>query len=183
VPGKPRSSVTGPRYRFDTLSEEHILTNFDCEHTFLAYFLREKALEESRQGSTCTHVLVDTDEPSEHSVAGFFSLRCGSIDYTPIGGRLISLPVVEIVYLARHIKRKGRDLWGIGPALLIEALRHVDAISQHAGVRAVHLAYTDEGKVLYEDYGFGPHPYGDGWLQLTIADVRKVLAAEDAIPE
>jgi hypothetical protein len=49
------------------------------------------------------------------------------------------------------------------------------------GVKAVHLSYTDEGRVLYEDYGFGEHPYGDGWLLLSIADVREALAADDAI--
>jgi len=30
-------------------------------------------------------------------------------------------------------------------------------------------------------YGFGAHPYGDGWLMLPIADVRALLAEEDAL--
>jgi hypothetical protein len=181
VPGKPSPPVTRPRYRFDLLSETHILENFECEHTFLAIFLRNKALEEGRQDLSRTYVLLDTDEPPEESVVGYFTLRADSISYTPVGSRLVSFPVIEIAYLARHIKRKGRDVWGIGPALLVEALRHVDTVSQRIGVAAVHLSYTDEGKMLYEDYGFGDHPYGDGWLLLSIADVREALAEEDVI--
>ncbi len=179
VPGKSLPAVTGPRYRFEILSEAHLLDHFDCEHTFLAYFLREKALEEARQDLSRTYILLDTDEPPEKSVVGYFTLRADSLSYTPSGGRLVSIPVIEIAYLARHIKRKGRSVWGIGPALLIEALRHVESVLQQIGVKAVHLSYTDEGKVLYEDYGFGDHPYGDGWLLLPIADVREALAAED----
>jgi hypothetical protein len=181
MPGKSSPSVTGPRYRFELLSEAHILNNFDCEHTFLAIYLRDKALEEARQDLSRTYVLLDMDEPSEQSVVGYFTLRADSISYTPTNGRLVSLPLVEIAYLARHIKRKGRDVWGIGPALLVEALRRVDAVSHQIGVKAVHLSYTEEGKALYADYGFGDHPYGDGWLLLSIADVREALAAENEI--
>ncbi len=172
--------MTGPRYRFDLLSEAHLLDRFQCEHTFLAIFLRDRALAEARQDLSRTYVLLDTDEPPEEAVVGYFTLRADSISYTPMGSRLVSFPMVEIAYLARHIKRKGRDVWGIGPALLVEALRHVEDVSQQVGVAAVHLSYTDEGRVLYEDYGFGDHPYGDGWLLLSIADVREALAEEDA---
>jgi hypothetical protein len=180
VPGKSRPSVNRPRYRFEILSEAHILDHFDCEHTFLATFLRDQALEEAQKDLSRTYVLLDTDEPSEESVVGYFTLRADSISYTPTGGRLVSIPVIEIAYLARHIKRKGRNVWGIGPALMVEALRCIEAVSQQIGVAAVHLAYTEEGKVLYEDYGFGDHPYGDGWLLLSIADIREALAEEDA---
>lgn len=159
----------------------HLLTNFECEHTFLAIFLREKALEEGRKDFSRTYVLLDTDEPLEKSVVGYFTLRADSLSYTPLRGRLVSLPVIEIAYLARHLKRKGREVWGIGPALLVEALRHVERVSRQIGVAGVHLSYTDAGRVLYEDYGFGNHPYGDGWLLLPIADVREALAKEDAI--
>ncbi|MCW3095677.1 MAG: GCN5-related N-acetyltransferase [Chthonomonadaceae bacterium] len=152
-----------------------------CEHTFLAIFLRDKALAEGQQDLSRTYVLLDTDEPAEESVVGYFTLRADSISYTPAGSRFVSLPVIEIAYLARHIKRKGRDMWGIGPALLVEALRHVESVSQQIGVAAVHLSYTDQGKVLYEDYGFGDHPYGDGWLLLPIADVREALTKEETI--
>ena len=181
MPGKSVPFIIGSRYRFDTLSEIHILDNFECEHTFLKIFLCDKALEEARQDLSRTYVLIDTDEPPEEAVIGYFTLRADSISYTPAGGRIISFPVIEIAYLARHIKRKGREKWGIGPALLIEALRTVDSVSQRIGVAAVHLSYTDEGKVLYKAYGFGDHPYGDGWLLLSIADLREALAEEDTI--
>jgi len=115
-------------------------------------------------------------------VIGYFTLRADSISYAPMGGKIVSFPVIEIAYLARHIKRKGHHVWGIGPALLVEALRRADTVSQQIGVAAVHLSYTNEGKVLYEDYGFGDHPYGDGWLLLSIADVREALA-EDVTSE
>lgn len=171
--------VTAPRYRFEILSDAHVVDHFDCEHTFLAYFLRDTALAEGRIDRSRTYVLLDSDELPGSSVVGYFTLRADSISCTPTGGRLVTIPAIEIVYLARHIKRKGRALWGIGPALLIEALRRADMVSQQIGVAAVHLAYTDEGKVLYEDYGFGAHPYGDGWLLLSMNDARQALASDN----
>ena len=171
--------VSEPRYRFELISEAHILDHFDCEHTFLAHFLREMALAETWRDRSRTFVLVDADEPAESCIIGYFTLRADSISYTPIGGRLVTIPAVEIVYLARHIQRKGRALWGIGPALLVESLRRAEIVSQQIGVAAVHLAYTDEGKVLYEDYGFGTHPYGDGWLLMSMNDVRTALEPDD----
>lgn len=68
-------------------------------------------------------------------------------------------------------------MWGIGPLLLVEALRCAEAVSRQIGVSAVHLAYTDEGRVLYEEYGYGPHPFGDGWLLMSMNDVRRALAS------
>ena len=181
MPGRYRPPVTGPRYRFELLSEVHLLDNFKCEYTFLSIFLRDRALQEAQEDLSRTHVLLDTDGPPENSVVGYFTLRADSISYTPRGGKFISLPVIEIAYLARHIQRKGRTLWGIGPALLIEALRQSEFVSRHIGVKAIRLSYTDAGKSLYEDYGFAEHPYGDGWLLLPIADVRALLADEDAL--
>lgn len=129
MPNRSRPTVTGPRYRFENLTEAHLLHEFDCEHTFLALFLRETALDEARKDLSRTYVLLDTDEPPQQSVVGYFTLRADSVSYTPLGQRLVTFPVIEIVYLARHIKRKGRTAWGIGPALLVEALRRVEVVS------------------------------------------------------
>jgi len=181
VPSRPRTSLAKPRYRFEIISEEHLLDNFECEHTFLTIFLRTQALLETQQDLSRTYVLLDTGELPENSVVGYFTLRADSVAYTPRGGKFTSIPVIEITYLARHIRRKGRILWGIGPELLIEAMRHVELVSQHIGVRAIHLSYTDEGKSLYEDYGFVSHPYGDGWMLLPMTDVRILLTEEDAL--
>ena len=42
----------------------------------------------------------------------------------------------------------------------------------------MQLAYTAEGKRLYDRYGFEPHPYGELLLFISMNDIRQIL--EDA---
>jgi len=107
VPSRPRTSLAKSRYRFEVISEEHLLDNFECEPTFLAIFLQTRAMQESQQDLSRTYVLLDTAEPPENSMGGFFTLSADSVSYTPCGGKFISIPVIEIAYLARHIQRRG----------------------------------------------------------------------------
>ena len=82
---------------------------------------------------------------------------------------------MELSYLARHINRRKQ---GMGDILLTRALRHVADAAEWVGIAGVSLAFTQEGKPLYEKFGFGEHPYGEWLLLLFISDIRAIVAAQ-----
>jgi len=142
------------RYRLEPIAEHYEVSLFDCQHTYLNLFLREKALAETRSGGySLTFALLDISS-SPAFVAGYFMLRADSY-YVNANQGASSIPVVELVCLARDITRRGQ---GIGDILLMEALRNVKEAAERIGIAGLHLAYTDEGKKLYDRYQFGKHP-------------------------
>ena len=164
-------------YLREPLTENHDVSRFDCDNTYLNLFLKEKALDEMRQDLSQTFVLCDRALPPAETVFGYFTLRADSIIYPrPNGIGTLFFPVVELAYLARHIKCRGE---GIGGILLAEVYKVVAPASKAIGIAGVHLSYTDDGKSLYERYGFGPHPYGSHLLLLPIREIRAALEIPD----
>ena len=160
-------------YFLERLTQQHVVSRFDCQNTYLNDFLKNKALTESKADLSQTFVLCDRALPSSESVIGYFTLRADSITYPREDRRgSVFFPLAELAYLARHVKCRGA---GIGGILLEEAFEEVALTSKHIGIAGMHLAFTDEGRRLYEPYGFGPHPYGDSLLLISIRDIRAAL--------
>lgn len=125
-----------------------------------------------KQDLSLTYVLLDASI-SPPTIAGYFTLRADS--YYPEDPQGVhSIPVVELAYLARDISRRGQ---GIGDYLLLEALRKVKEAADLIGIAGLHLAYTDEGKTLYDRYNFGEHPlsYRTDLLFLSINLIRQII--------
>ena len=160
-------------YSLERLTERHSVAAFDCQNTYLNDFLKTKALAEAKEDLSQTFVLRDRSLPASESIVEYFTLRADSVTYPREDRRgSIFFPVVELSCLARHIKCWGE---GIGGILLEEAFEEVALASKHIGIGGIHLAFTDEGKRLYEAYGFGAHPYGEYLLMISIRDVRAAL--------
>ncbi|MCX6381807.1 MAG: hypothetical protein NT023_20420 [Armatimonadetes bacterium] len=116
--------------------------------------------------------MLESDE-----VIGYFTLQADSIygsAYKPKLGNTI--PVVHLQFLARDYSHRGME---IGEILLVEVFRRTLLASQYIAITGVHLEYTTEGKRLYERYGFGEHPYGDGNMLLSIKSVRAAKQVKD----
>ncbi len=165
------------RFRLESIAEHHDVALFDCQNTYLNLFLREKALAETSRDLSLTFVLLDVSF-SPPLVVGYFTLRADSY-YLEASPGVHSIPVVELVCLARDITRRGQ---GIGDYLLIEALRNVKAAADLIGIAGLHLAYTDEGKELYDRYNFGEHPlsYRTDLLFLPINVIRQIISEAEA---
>lgn len=168
---------SNPRRVFERITEQHDVSQFDCQNTYLNDFLRNKALTEAREDLSRTFVLRDRALPASESIVGYFTLRADSITYPREDRRgSVFFPLVELAYLARHIKCRGQ---GIGGILLEEAFEEVALASGHIGIAGMHLSFTDDGKRLYEEYGFGPHPYGEYLLLISMRDIRTALLLAD----
>jgi ribosomal protein S18 acetylase RimI-like enzyme len=163
-------------FRVERITASHDVTSFSCHNTFLEMFLRNQALVETNRDQSLTFLLLDNGLPS--SIVGYFTLRADSFYLSPgsISGNRV-IPVVELMYLARDISRRGQ---GIGDYLLIEAFRNITAAASLVGIGGLQLAFTAEGKRLYDRYGFTAHPYGDTMLFISINVVRQVVAEADA---
>lgn len=167
------TQTTQERYRFETLSEQHDVAQFNSDNSYLNFFLQEKALNETKRDLSRTFVLLDP-AISSSAVAGYITLRADSYylhSENYIGQHII--PVAELVCLARHIQYRGQ---GIGDYLLLEAFHIVNTASALLGIAGMQLSYTAEGKRLYDRYGFAPHPYGESLLFISMNDIRQILA-------
>lgn len=163
-------------FRFERITEHHNVVSFSCHNTFLEIFLRDHALTETDLDQSLTFLLLDDGRPS--SVAGYFTLRADAFYLSPgTVSRNRLIPVVELMYLARDINYRGQ---GIGDYLLIEAFRKVVAAASLIGIGGLQLAFTAEGKRLYDRYGFTAHPYGETMLFIPINVIRQVIAEADA---
>jgi ribosomal protein S18 acetylase RimI-like enzyme len=165
------------RFRLDLIAEHHDVASFDCHNTYLSQFLREKAIVETHQDLSLTFVLLDASF-APPAIVGYFTLRADS--YYPENTQSVhSIPVVELAYLARDITRRSQ---GIGDYLLLEALRKVKEAADLIGIAGLHLAYTDEGKKLYDRYNFGEHPlsYRTDLLFLSINLIRQIIEEANA---
>ena len=97
-----------PQYMMERMTEHHNVSSFDCQHTYLNSFLKEKALEETKRDLSLTFVLLDYSQ-SPPIVTGYFTLRADS--YYPEAQKEVDLiPVVELVALARDITCHGQGI-------------------------------------------------------------------------
>jgi hypothetical protein len=166
------------RYRLERITEQHDVSSFDCQNTYLEWYLKEKALEETNRDLARTFVLIDQATSPNPPVIGYFTLRSDSYYLASEGHQGSKIvPVVELVCLARHSSVRSQR---IGDYLLIESLRKVADAAELIGIAGMHLSYTSEGKRLYDRYRFGQHPsYGEHLLFLSIANIRQIIAEAD----
>jgi hypothetical protein len=161
-------------YSVELLNGRHDISNFACGNSFLDAYLIGGALEDQRADNARTYVLLDTAEHPEVQVSGYFTLKAESYYVNP--GKTV--PVVELAYLARHIRKRSTKP-RIGPLLLIQAFRIAAAASDLIGISGMQLAATMEGRRLYEEFSFGIHHYGESWMFRSMAEIRQLLGELD----
>ncbi len=180
-------------YRLEALWRLHATARFSCGDGDIDSYLRDDALQQMEHGLARTFVEIEAAEPDTTKIAGFFTLRAHSLriqadyfDYLDDEPEesVIELPIIELMYLARDSRLKGR---GMGPTLMIECIRIVDEIADRAGIIGVHLRTTRQGERLYLDFDCKPftwHPHHDrARYVLPIRDVRVIAASARMINE
>ena len=84
----------------------------------------------------------------------------------------LDVPVVLLGRLAVHHGMQGH---GLGTFLLIDALRRVQPIAEHIGVRAIEVdAIDDSARSFYMKFGFNPLLDDPRHLYLSMQVIRKL---------
>lgn len=147
-----------PQYRIERLDPaKHRREAFQCESVELTEFIQKRARREMDARASACFVLVHENDPG--SILGYYTLSQTSISprglpqamarklprYPEIGATLIGR-------LARAIECRGK---GIGPLLLIDALRRSVRLSAEAGAVVVVTDPKDTpARAFYETFGF-----------------------------
>jgi predicted N-acetyltransferase YhbS len=164
----------------EKLRRDHLVDGFDCGQEELNRFLKKHALTNQASDSAQTYVLAD-----DLVVKGYYSLAAGTVSHQEAMERVKKglgrhpVPVILLARLAVDASLQGKR---IGPALLQDALRRAVHAADTIGARAVLVHAKDDGaKGFYEHFTFEPSPSDPYHLMLIMKDLRRIIAAADAI--
>lgn len=164
------SSLSGPVL----LSKEHDVEQFDCGKPPLNGFLSRHALENQRNDSARTFVVL-----SEASVIGYYSLAASAVSHEEVPSRMgkglarYPIPVVLMARFAVDLRFQGQ---GIGSALFKDAIKRALNLNREVALRAfvVH-AKDDEARLFYERYGMTAFEENPFHLYFLMKDIEATL--------
>lgn len=161
----------------ERLSADHDLTQFSCGEPSLDHWLRNRALQNEKNGASRTYVVC-----AGGCVAGYYALAAGAVAHTEATTRVKRnmpdpVPVILIGRLAIDSRFQGR---GIGADLLRDAVLRTLQAAGIAGIRAILVsAISANAKKFYEKYGFIASPANPQTLMITVTEAASVLAQLD----
>ena len=176
-----KKGIRHARFSFQPLNPQHDIAGFRSGSGALDGFLQQQALTEMVHNWSCTTVMLERQPESKSSVIGYFTLRAAHEFIKEDGDKLpVHLPVVELVYLARHIRMSYKATGeSFGNVLLVRALRQVLTASESIGIAGVQIMeHTEEGRKLYARHHFRKHPcegYESNYF-LSIPEIRLDVA-------
>ncbi len=137
------------------LTGDHDREGFDCGRKELNDWLRKIARQHQAKGLSKTFVATLDDQPKQ--ICGFYALTLTEVDTSvlPEGCRKNLprlIPGVRLGRLAVDIRYQGKRL---GELLLMDAVRRVQLIQEHAGVIGLFVDALDENAArFYAHFGF-----------------------------
>jgi GNAT superfamily N-acetyltransferase len=147
-----------PGFVLKSLQRSHLRSVFDCGQIEVNDWLQTKALQNQEKRLSATKVLLD----QEGSIAGFFSLATGQVDFGDLPPELArklprrALPVAILAWLGVSRAYQGQKL---GDLLLAQALRDCHGAGQTFAFVAVILDCVDErAKTFYRRWDFAELP-------------------------
>jgi GNAT superfamily N-acetyltransferase len=160
------------------LTADDDLASFDCGQVDLNEWLHRHALTNQRSGMSTVFVTVDT---SRGSIVGYYALATGGVENSTAPSRVVKgvprhpIPVIILTRLAVDTSAQKKKL---GRALLVDALRRVDAAADEIGVRALLIhAKDDQAREFYMHQAeFEPSPTDPLHLFLLMKDLRKAIS-------
>lgn len=159
------------------LDSKHDVADFDCGSDAQTTWLRRYALQSQSGGMSRVFVVRRV---SDDKVVGYYALTTGSVLNGDAPMRLAAgtggydIPVIILARLGVDLSEQGR---GLGRALVVDAFRRVDRISDEVGVRAllIHAEDPDARDFYLRLARFEPSPVDDLQLLLLMKDLRKAL--------
>lgn len=158
----------------DKLRRDHRTEEFDCGQDDLNRYLDRYAWPNQQAVAAQTYVgLVD------HHIVGYHSLAVGEVKPEKVPGRIIkglAKHAVPIMLLARLAVDRRWQGYGVGKALLKDAMLRTLQAADIAGIRciAVH-AKDDQARAFYQHFDFIPSPTDPLHLFLLLKDVRRMI--------
>ena len=150
-----------------SLTAAHDVADFYCGEPDLDDWLARRALVNQLGGASRSFVVTDADK----RVCGYYALAAGSISHALATGKVkrnMPDPVPAIV-LGRLAVAKHAQGVGLGGDLLMDAVRRVEGIAQHAGVRVLLVhAINESAKRFYLRHGFLESPQHPMALMLAM---------------
>jgi GNAT superfamily N-acetyltransferase len=144
-----------PVWQVQRLNRQHERSQFDCGHVSLNEWLKQRAGQFDRKDLARTFVAV---RPDCVEVLGYYALSNHAVVHEVLpedeakGLPRLDVPVVLLGRLAVDRTMHGQ---GLGQFLLIDALRRVQRISEHTGVRAIEVDAIDAAaRSFYLKFGF-----------------------------
>ena len=138
----------------EVLTGAHNLGDFSSENNELTAYLKENALEEQREKTSTTHVLLD----DSRDIIGYITLLNDSIRVANIneedkveGYSYGAYPAVKIGRLAVH---KDYARKGLGTFMLSLSVSYIFDIHRYSGCRMVTVDAKKGAEGFYEKFGF-----------------------------
>ncbi|MBI2170302.1 MAG: N-acetyltransferase [Actinobacteria bacterium] len=161
----------------ELLTAQHRLAEFDCGSDAQTIWLRRYAFQAHQSGTSRVHVVRRLEDDA---TVGYHALAAGAVLQESATARVVKgagdhpIPVVILTRLGVDVEEQGK---GLGVALLVDALRRVDAAADEIGVRALLIHCEDErAKSFYVHVAqFEESPTDPLHLMLLVKDLRKVL--------
>lgn len=161
----------------ENLEAKHLVAEFDCGSDAQTTWLRRHALQSQAGGMSRVFVVRRL---SDDKVVGYYALTTGSVLNAEASTRLTAgaggydIPVVVLTRLGVDLSEQGQ---GLGRALVVDAFRRIDRITEDVGVRAllIHAEDVDARDFYLRLAAFEPSPIDDLQLVLLLKDLRKAV--------
>lgn len=151
-----------------------VVTLFDCGQAALNQFLQRFALTSQRSNSSQTYVSC-----KDGAVAGFYTLVVGSVEPAASPDRVskgLARHPIPVMILARLGVDQKHQRYGLGRALLKDALLRTRQAAVIAGIRAILVhAKDDAARSWYLGWGFEPSPTDPYHLFLLLKDLDQLV--------
>ena len=154
------------------LEKLHIRKQFDCGEEALNIFLKEHAMQNSKNNASRTYVCAAN---VDNTVAGYYTLTYGTISHqesTEKAKKNMPHYPIPVMILARlGVDKKYQNL-GLGKDLLMDVFLRTLHASKIAGLKAV-VAHAKNQKAIsfYKKYGFEQSMFDEKCLILAIQDI------------
>ncbi len=162
--------ITAP----EPLTARHDTSAFDSDTPELDDWLKRRALQQNEAPGAPARTYIVTDGGIR--VVGFYALATGAVEQLALlkKARFDMPRVVPAIVLARLAVHKDyQRTYGLGTALVKDALQRALAASQHIGASVVLVdAISEAAKQWYLQRGFKPCTVGDMQLMLRIKDIE-----------
>lgn len=158
------------------IEKTHKKNEFDCGYESLDIFLKNYALQNSKNKSSRTYVTICQ---TNNSIAGYYTLTYGSISHLEatekVKKRMPNYPIPVMVLARLAVSKEYKNL-GLGKSLLKDALLRTFEASNIAGLKAI-IAHAKDAtaKSFYLKYGFEESVLDEYHLMLTIQDIEENL--------
>ena len=156
----------------EVLGKLHIRKQFDCGEEALNIFLKEYAMQNSKNNASRTYVCATKND---NIVAGYYTLTYGTVSHQEaiekVKKNMPRYPIPVMILARLGVDKKYQKL-GLGREMLKDALLRTLQASEIAGLKAIIAhAKNHEAINFYKKYGFEQSKFDEKHLTLAIQDI------------